>query len=88
MKLLFHRLQQEDRGTCQIKPYGCNQQITDYGKRHRSNDPNYSMNKFPGEKTAVEGEPFNQNRLKRLYFLKTGKTKPQGLRMKFWVIQL
>lgn len=32
-----------------------------------------SMNKFPGEKAAVEGEPFNQNRLKRLSFLKTGK---------------
>ena len=58
MKLPFHRLQQEDRRTCQIKPYGCNQQITDYGKLQRSNDPDSSMNKFPGETAAVEGGNF------------------------------
>lgn len=49
MQLPFHRLKQEDRRTCQIKPYGCNQQITDYGKLHRPNDPDSLMNKFPGK---------------------------------------
>lgn len=58
MQLPFHRLKQEDRGTCQIKPYGGNQQITDCGKLQRSNDPDSSMNTFPGEKAAVEGETF------------------------------
>ena len=43
---------------------------------------------FQGKRQQWRGEPFNQNRLKRLYFLKTGKTKPQGLRMNFGVTKL
>lgn len=44
----------ENRGICYTKPYGGNQQNSDCGNLHRSNDPDSSMNKFPGEKAKME----------------------------------
>lgn len=48
---------------------------TDCGKLHRSNDPDSSMNTFPGKKEKMEGKTLDQNKLirHRKSFLKQAK---------------